>query len=276
MLFNANAPATLWVDAFTSAVYIINRLPTKVLNDKSPFELLFNCTPNYNVFRAFGCRVFPYLRNYSAHKLAPRNVACVLSGIVLSIKLSDPSSAQTSSFPPLSLCPETVSSPSVAPTAEPAPSTTAPTPPPQAHTPPLATSETPTPPPVVPATNTHPMTTRSRARNFKTKHIADLAKLNKSALHVAPLSHKEPKGYKSAAKNSKWVATMNNEMSALWSNNTWDLVPRPATSNVVGSKWVLRIKYLSDGSIDRYKARLVAQGFTQVPGLDYSHTFSPV
>ncbi|GJZ85708.1 putative leucine-rich repeat protein [Tanacetum coccineum] len=272
------------------------------------------------------------LWNYLAHKLAPRNVACVfigyspqykgyrcldttkskiyttrhakfdeanfpfsetLSSVILGkllfihfeepslslsaqSKLSDPSSAQTSSFPPLSLCPETVSSPSVAPTAKPAPSTTAPTPPPQAHTPPLATSETPTPPPVVPATNTHPMTTRLRARNFKTKHIADLAKLSKSALHVALLSHKEPKGYKSAAKNSKWVATMNNEMSALWSNNTWDLVPRPATSNVVGLKWVYRIKYLSDGSNDRYKARLVAQGFTQVPGLDYSHTFSPV
>ncbi|GKB20618.1 putative zinc finger, CCHC-type containing protein [Tanacetum coccineum] len=192
------------------------------------------------------------------------------------IKASDPSSAQTSSSPPCSLCPETVSSPSVAPTTEPTPSTAAPMPPPQAHTPPLATLKTPTPPPVVSATNIHHMTTRSRAEIFKTKHIADLAELSKSALHVALLSHKEPKGYKSTAKNSKWVAAMNNEMPALWSNNTWDFVPRTAESNVVGSKWVFRIKYLSDGFIDRYKARLVAQGFTQVPGLDYSHTFSHV
>ena len=61
MLFNADAPASLWVDAFSSAVYIINRLPSKVLQSKSPFELLFHTTPNYNVFRTFGCRVFPYL-----------------------------------------------------------------------------------------------------------------------------------------------------------------------------------------------------------------------
>ncbi|GJW03742.1 retrovirus-related pol polyprotein from transposon TNT 1-94 [Tanacetum coccineum] len=56
MLFNSNAPASLWVDAFTSAVYIINCLPTKLLNNKSPFELLFNRAPNYDIFRAFGCQ----------------------------------------------------------------------------------------------------------------------------------------------------------------------------------------------------------------------------
>ncbi|KAJ9544289.1 hypothetical protein OSB04_023996 [Centaurea solstitialis] len=71
MLFNANAPSSLWVDAFSSAVYIVNRLPSKVLQSKSPFELLFNNAPNYNVFRTFGCRVFPYLRNYTTFFLGP-------------------------------------------------------------------------------------------------------------------------------------------------------------------------------------------------------------
>lgn len=51
---------------------------------------------------------------------------------------------------------------------------------------------------------------------------------------------------------------------------------RPENSNVVGSKWVFRTKYRSDGSIDRHKARIVAQGFTQVLILDYAHTFSPI
>lgn len=79
-VFNALAPASYWVDAFTSATYIINRLPSKLLQNKSPFELLFGASPNYDTFRIFGCRVFPYLRDYAPHKLAPRSISCVFIG----------------------------------------------------------------------------------------------------------------------------------------------------------------------------------------------------
>ncbi|GJZ86599.1 retrovirus-related pol polyprotein from transposon RE1 [Tanacetum coccineum] len=72
------------------------------------------------------------------------------------------------------------------------------------------------------------------------------------------------------------MAAMRDEMEALKQNYTWTLVPRPSASNIVGSKWVYRTKYHADGSVERFKARLVAQGFTQIPGLDYSYTFSPV
>ncbi|GJS17585.1 retrovirus-related pol polyprotein from transposon TNT 1-94 [Tanacetum coccineum] len=76
--------------------------------------------------------------------------------------------------------------------------------------------------------------------------------------------------------NIQWMAARHNEMEALKQNCTWTLVPRPSASNIVGSKWVYRIKYHADGMVERFKARVVAQGFTQIPGLDYSHTFSPV
>ncbi|MFV0960741.1 reverse transcriptase domain-containing protein, partial [Klebsiella pneumoniae] len=69
---------------------------------------------------------------------------------------------------------------------------------------------------------------------------------------------------------------MNEEMAALHECQTWDIVPRPANRNVVGSKWVYKIKRKPDGSIERYKARLVARGFTQQYGQDYEETFSPV
>ncbi|CAH9136740.1 unnamed protein product [Cuscuta epithymum] len=59
---------------------------------------------------------------------------------------------------------------------------------------------------------------------------------------------------------------MAEEFNALISNHTWDLIPFDANKNVVRSKWIYKTKYLADGSVDNYKARLVAQGFNQQAG----------
>ncbi|GJW56241.1 uncharacterized mitochondrial protein-like protein [Tanacetum coccineum] len=62
-----------------------------------------------------------------------------------------------------------------------------------------------------------------------------------------------PRGFKIAAKDPKWMEAMNEEFQALQQNQTWVLVPRPGSANIIGSKWVYRIKYNSDGTIERYK-----------------------
>ena len=69
---------------------------------------------------------------------------------------------------------------------------------------------------------------------------------------------------------------MDREIVTLEHAETWKTVPRPYGRNIVGSKWVFRIKRNADGSIEKYKARLVAHGFTQVFSEDYYDTFSPV
>ena len=69
---------------------------------------------------------------------------------------------------------------------------------------------------------------------------------------------------------------MKEEYTTLKNNGTWYLVPNDASKNVVDCKWIFKVKYKSDGSIERYKARVVAKGFTQRPGVDYHSTFSPV
>ncbi|KAJ9552405.1 hypothetical protein OSB04_016450 [Centaurea solstitialis] len=122
----------------------------------------------------------------------------------------------------------------------------------------------------------HPMVTRAKAGIFKPKHTVDFTFVSSSPLLSALFASKEPKGFKSAAKRPEWLAAMNDEIAALHANETWDLVPRPSAANVVGSKWIFRTKFCVDGSVERLKARLVAQGFTQLPGLDYTLTFSPV
>lgn len=74
----------------------------------------------------------------------------------------------------------------------------------------------------------------------------------------------------------KWQAAIQTELDSLIRNNTWDLVKLPAGRNAVSCKWVFRIKPGNGGEPDKYKARLVARGFSQRYGYDYTETYSPV
>ena len=73
----------------------------------------------------------------------------------------------------------------------------------------------------------------------------------------------------------KWKGAAKEELTSMNEMKTWTLVPPPAGANIVSSKWVYKIKTNSDGSIARFKARLVARGFTQIAGVDYEETFAP-
>ena len=69
---------------------------------------------------------------------------------------------------------------------------------------------------------------------------------------------------------------MEEEMTALHHNGTWDLVPLPSRKRTIGCRWVYTVKFHPDGYVERLKVRLVAKGFTQTYGVDYKETFSPV
>jgi hypothetical protein len=137
--------------------------------------------------------------------------------------------------------------------------------------PPTTTPSSPAPPqlppgaiPVSPVVNHHRMTTRAK-----------LGFRQPALFHVAALSP-VPRTYRTALADPHWRQAMEEEFSALQSNNTWDLVPRPPSRNVVSGKWIFKHKFNADGSLERYKARWVLRGFSQRPGIDFDETFSPV
>lgn len=84
----------------------------------------------------------------------------------------------------------------------------------------------------------------------------------------------EPTSYKEAATDTHWLDSMEKEILALDTNHTWDFVLLPKGKKSIGCKWVYRIKKNVDGSIERYKDRLVSKGFIQNYGIDYHENFS--
>jgi histone deacetylase 1/2 len=80
LLANASMPLKFWDEAFLTATFLINLLPTKVLNFSTPTEKLINVIPNYDSLRIFGCACWPNLRPYNKHKLAFRSKQCVFLG----------------------------------------------------------------------------------------------------------------------------------------------------------------------------------------------------
>ena len=78
---------------------------------------------------------------------------------------------------------------------------------------------------------------------------------------IADYHHTEPNCYSTASKHKCWTDAMTVEFNALMNTSTWILVPRTSNMNVIGCKWVYKIKKKADGSFDKYKARLVAKGY---------------
>ncbi|KAH9696496.1 retrovirus-related pol polyprotein from transposon RE1 [Citrus sinensis] len=98
---------------------------------------------------------------------------------------------------------------------------------------------------------------------------AGIVKPNPKYANVVTNDAVEPNGFVQANKESRWRQAMGDEFNALQRAGAWVLVPLHPSYNVLLNKWVYRIKRKADGSIERYKARLVANGFHQQPGLDF-------
>ncbi|KAL0399945.1 UNVERIFIED_CONTAM: Retrovirus-related Pol polyprotein from transposon RE1 [Sesamum radiatum] len=304
LLFQASLPIKFWGDSILTATFLINRTPTKLLNWKTPYELLYGHVPSYTHLRTFGSLC--YATNVSPHKskFHSRAFKCILLGYAMTqkaYKLYDlenkctlysrdvsfyesifpysASETSTHSHPlpivPLhsDTLPESTSilviTPSVT-NSPPSPIDTS-----------TSHSHTENAPP-----NTYPLR-RSQRQKQAPIWLNDFvsSSINSSLIYscnaayfsfVASLSIlQEPQSYSEAVQHEEWRNAMQVEIDALEHNHTW-ITSLPEGKQPIGCKWVFKTKLRADGTVERYKARLVAKGFNQIEGIDYTDNFSPV
>lgn len=127
--------------------------------------------------------------------------------------------------------------------------------------------------PLTPVLSQRPVrSTRSKLPTRYEDFETDLSLMAHSSLD-------EPQSYEEAVSGTDshyWQAAMEYEYNSLLQNNVWRLVDRPVGEPVIKCKWVYKTKCDASGKFDKHKARLVARGFTQVHGVNYTDTFSPV
>ncbi|KAK2420319.1 putative mitochondrial protein [Trifolium repens] len=332
LLSQANLPMKYWDHAFVTAAFLINRMPTPVLENKSPYFVLLNKQPDYKALKFFGCACFPFLRPYHTTKLAYRSQECVFLGYSSTYKgykclspegrvyISKDVLFNEQKFPYPSLFSTTsaanstnpaAASPSHVPLYLPAQNLPIPTPTQILNPTPITIIhvDTDLPSPSTPASSSSPNSVASSPpiqTSNASQHIyssPSSVETNQSTVSPVPFSlpitqppithsmttrsksknnptvlvtHIEPKGVKQALQSSHWLAAMKEEYDALLRNKTWTLVPPPTHKQPIGCKWVFRVKENPDGTIQKHKAKLVAKGFHQQAGTDFSETFSPV
>ena len=118
-------------------------------------------------------------------------------------------------------------------------------------------------------------TANSRHTAASTSFVAAAKVKSSQRVSVLP---SEPQTFNQALKSdhkAEWEKAMLEEINSLLKNETWSLETLPPGRTTVKNKWVFRIKVKSDGTIECFKAQLVAKGFTQTPGIDYTDTFAP-
>eukprot|EP00253_Pinus_taeda_P003849 PITA_03849 len=93
---------------------------------------------------------------------------------------------------------------------------------------------------------------------------------------MTELVETKPSYLEEVVEKSIWVDAMVEENKSIVKNYVWEIVPRPVNKLVVGSRWIFKVNHAENGSIEKYKARFLAKGYSQVQGVDYEETFSPV
>ncbi|KAG9442738.1 hypothetical protein H6P81_018592 [Aristolochia fimbriata] len=281
-------PHKLWVEAVNTACYVRNRVHLRYLTHKTPYELWKGRKPKVHYFREFDSRchvlrdreqlrkfdsrstegIFVgYSRNSHSYRVFLKNANTVIETV--NVEVADQTEDLQMSDDEQEHVPRIQKEGTYTPEGAPEDTGVSST---EVQESVVVTEKTPS----IREQNNHPtdaiigdihegMKTRGKKKNY-----GDMVKF------VCYTSLVEPRKVEEALKDEFWIRATQEELEQFKRNEVWTLVPRPTNINVIGTKWVFKNKTDEEGNIIRNKARLVAQGYTQVEGIDVDETFAPV
>ena len=281
LLIEANLPKKLWNYAVRTAAYIRNRCFCS-RSGKTPIESLTGKKPDVSNMYVFGTVCYAYVDRKS--KLDARCQEGIFIGYdplspAYLIYYSDKDDVKRSriikcynKYPPVDepILPGVVPEESIVqPVSDDLPVNDV------ANNVPSVEVENVEPPPIIPSKG------RSVRKKSTSKYLDDydvtIENTAASAVHYCCTVSNAPRSYSEAMRcplSHRWQGAMDEEIAALEENRTYELTSLPPGKNLVGGRWVYDVKRGHDGE-DKYKARYVAKGYSQVETIDYNETFSP-
>jgi len=310
LLYQSKLPPSFWSYAIHHAVFLINRVPTPLLENKSPYFLLHHKLPDISLFKVFGCLCYASTLQSHRTKLQTRARKSIFLGYKSGYKgftLYDlnsreifvsrhvtfhenhlpyhhsPSSTSPdweyfSHFPSIHVT-DTVTLSCQSPIIDDIVTSSSPVP---HHTPPPSPVSL-----IIQRHSTRNTTAPSylqdyicnniHASTYPICHYVSHHQIsnNHSSFVMSLHSQPEPTSYAEANKHECWKHAMQVELQALEKTGTWKLVDLPPNVKPIGCRWIYKVKFHADGTVERYKARLGAKGYNQTEGLDYFDTYSP-
>lgn len=256
-----NMRKDFWAEALSTAAYIRNRCPTSAVADMTPYEALNGKKPDVSHLKTFGCPCYAHIPKDERKKIDPKARKCLFLGYsdcVKGYRVFDEQRGIVIFSRDVRFDEDTV------------PVTRAIS----------QQDEDSDDEPVDDVTsqeqeeqNQEPVPLRRSQRERRSP--------DRYGEWVAAVAqdYESPRSFSEAMKNpdkGRWQSAMKDEMDSLKANDVWELVSPPTGRKVLGCKWVYKVKVNAEGNVERHKARLVAQGFSQRFGQDYDETFAPV
>ncbi|KAI5332824.1 hypothetical protein L3X38_022953 [Prunus dulcis] len=282
MLHEKELPYYLWAEAVHTAVYILNRCPTKALRNKTPFEAYSTRKPGVAHLKVFGSVCFVHKPKESREKLDAKSTRGVFVGYATSEKgyrVFNPVTRKLLLSRDIVFdegaiwnWKEATENSVVMVKDEEQPRNSQ-----------VELFETP-----VGNRNSGFISIDSVSYEESSKassRLEDTQNFDHTPLKWRKLDDilaqcnlctMEPEKFEEAVKDESWMKAMKDELNMIGKNDTWELVDRSTDKPVIGVKWVFKTKLNLDGSVQKNKARLVAKGYSQKPGVDYNETFAPV